>query len=386
MPSYRSSLRLQQRYRQSQNRAQSEPPSDPPALDLEAEDLAEGLPATQATVITLGTSIRASSSPGIDSNNDFVDHFQSPASSPRDSPAPTDGFSDLPDSQQSQETSEVPSQASQEGGKRNDWFVDQLLAFLESLAESSRLGKMNPTIASWLSKCLKVAAADLSARWPSIRWSNRVKNKYNGLKSQYRDWVNFGNRSGVSLDPVTGLYVASDHAWEAFFAVRPNARWMQKKPLFRPDLQEAVFAGRWATGQQIATAAQRLAEESDEEAEEHRPAKRRRGGRESGGSSRLTLAEAQMHVGDRLLEAAQTLARAGSGPDWGSTPSSRGSSRAFSPAPAFGSPSRYYLREENWWLATKSLQQGYLNVDNDTKQQLIRLFRTEAWVAKWWLV
>ncbi|EJT75207.1 hypothetical protein GGTG_05144 [Gaeumannomyces tritici R3-111a-1] len=212
MPSYRS-LRLQRRHRGSQNRAQSEPPSDPPAFNPEETfDPAEALPATQATA-----------------------------------------------------TLERTSQASQEAGKRNDWSVDQLLTFLESLAESGRQGMMNPAITSWLSKCLKIAAMTPSTRWPFIRWFNRVKNKYNSLKSQYRDWVDFGKRSGVSVDPVTGLYLASDYAWEAFFAVRPNARWMRRRPLFRPDLHEAAFAGRWATGQQIATAAQRLAEEDSDE-------------------------------------------------------------------------------------------------------------------------
>ncbi|EJT78549.1 hypothetical protein GGTG_03649 [Gaeumannomyces tritici R3-111a-1] len=57
------------------------------------------------------------------------------------------------------------------------------------------------------------AAEALSEIWPSIRWLDKVKNKYHGLKQAYRDWLDFGQRSGVTVDPLTGVYQASEAAW-----------------------------------------------------------------------------------------------------------------------------------------------------------------------------
>lgn len=147
---------------------------------------------------------------------------------------------------------------------------------------------------------------------------------------------------------------------------------MRRRPLFRPDLHEAAFAGNWATGEQTATAAQRL--------QGVWQAREGCGKRPSGRAGHLTVAEAQLHVGDRLLEAAQTLARAGSEPNWDSTPSSARSSLAGR------APCRRWLRHEPRIQAAKESRKYPRDaLSGRIKRQLIRTFKQEEGIAHWWL-
>ncbi|EJT69088.1 hypothetical protein GGTG_13356 [Gaeumannomyces tritici R3-111a-1] len=398
MPTRPSSRRLTR----SQRREESPPPASPSptASDVSFD---EETPALQSSHVTLGTSLPPTPVPAFNDpfDSDPGDAFE-PSLEPSDEEIETDDDTNvIPASQPASQVSLPASQRAQKRGKGFVWSGAQIVRFLQVLAGMGRAGQLDPRISNWQRKAFSKAERKLRRQWPSISWKGKVKSKYMYLKKRYREWEGFGKRSGVSVDPDTGRYIASRNCFEAYFQVNSAARWILKGPPEHLDLCRAVFDGNWASGDLATTAGGRLrdqglarplpeAEQDPFESESNDSADGAGGAfagpvaTPAGPPQALTVARAQYYVGESLREAARTLA----GQPCPATPGSSGTSPTSSAGTSRGAPSPYYLRSlEKWVEASKTLNKAPWKerlVARD-RCKLISAFKADTGIAVWWL-
>lgn len=122
------------------------------------------------------------------------------------------------------------------------WFDD---CRKRGLFNSTKRRDYGPVWAEVVARCRE--------EWPEYHWEEKVvRTKYDTEQRRFRLWKALMEYSGVSLDPDTGLPVASDATWEQFVAryatKNRSVQWLRIQPLGDISVYESVFFRERATG------------------------------------------------------------------------------------------------------------------------------------------